>query len=272
MTKSPDDRMNSRANRRAFEHPDEDAGLHQRRQYFFEVVHRLEPRVSAELMDEPLKLYRPMFNAAVSRSPSQSGLGWRWWESAPTWSTFKFATESHDPPEALCLRDLLLRWSHKWRLEDDWCLEAAVETLAEWSAEGDDPEPRPLYYLGTQMIEIPFNEEELRFSFSHRGWSPTLETWETAKEWIDDGYREALKEYKERVERLSRERGLVPVRQTKHRVGDHMEWLARVVLDEDEYDRIAADHGSITRQAVSKAVRMQAREIGLESIPELRSS
>lgn len=272
MAKASDDGTTSRTNRRAFEHPGEVGGLHQRRQYFFEVVHRMEPRVSADLMGEPLALYRPLFEAALDRLPPDSGLGWRWSDAVPTWSTFKYATESHDPLEALRLRDLLLRWSHKWRLEDEWCLEAAVQTLAQWSAEGDNPVPRPLYYLGAQMIEISFNEEELRFSFSHRGWFPTLETWETAKEWIDDGYREALKKYKKRVERLSRDAGLVPVRQTRNRAGDHMEWLVRVVLHQDEYECIAAGYDNLTRQAVSGAVKKQVRAIGLQSIPELNDS
>lgn len=246
---------------RAFENPGDDASVDEARQRFFHAFHHVEPRVTGDLMSEPLTLYRPIYQAWRTRTDRYTGWSFGMlWGSLPGWEHFKHAT-SRDPTEHRRLRDLLLTWSKKWRLTDEWCLQAAVETLADLSGDGDDPAPRPLYSLGTGMVELPFPEDALRFTFSSRGWEPTLESWSSAKDWIEDAFRRELQAYKEHVEAMARDAGLSQPSQPRDRGDDHMKWLARVVIDEDSYSLIARESGK-TRQAVSKAVRKQAAAMG----------
>lgn len=247
---------------RAFEHPGEDAGIHEARERFFHALHRVEPRVTGDLTGEPLMLYRPIYQAWRAKTDRYTGwfLGMEF-GSLPGWSHFEYAT-SRDPESHRWLRDLLLKWSRKWRLTDGWCLEAAVETLADLSADDDDPPaPRPLFYLGQRAVELPFGEDALRFSFSRRGWEPTLESWGTAKDRLKDAFERELQAYKVRVAAMASEAGLVKPPQPRDRGHDHMKWLARVVIDEDSYSLIARESGT-SRQAVSEAVQKQAAACG----------
>jgi len=248
---------------RAFERPGEDAGLHAGRGVFFEVLHRLQPRVTGDLMGEPLALYRPLFAAAIDHLPVDTRRwSWRYCESYPMWDTFRYASE-FDPPEAHRIRDLLNRWARKWNLGDEWCLEAAVETLAQMSAAEGDPEPEPLYYVDQVGVECPFREDELDFDFHHPGWrSPTLTDWGSAEGDIDAAYARFKMAYKERVERLCREEGLVPVRRTRHRASDHFEWLVLCTVEREHFREVARDR-KVSEQAVGKAVKRLASLIDL---------
>ncbi len=247
---------------RAFEHPAEDAGVHEARERFLHAVHRVQPGVSRDLMGEPLALYRPIYRAWEARRPA--GQGWSMaldWGGLPGWTYFKYAIAEHDPPAYVELRDALLKWSGWWRLVDDWCLEATVETLA--SLSGDDaPTPGPLYYLGARMIEMPFPEEATRFSFQCRGWQPTLENWETAREWIEEAFQSALAAHKDCLEALARAEGLITPRRPRDRAGDHLEWLARYVVGRETTQEIADAEG-ISRQAVDKAIAGAEHKIDL---------
>jgi len=248
---------------RAFERPGEDAGVHGGRGLFFAAVHQVEPRVVRDLMGEPLALYRPLFEAALAHLPEDRRTWgrWRYAEAHPGWDTFRYAVPTSSP-EVRQLRDLLLRWSRKWRLGDAWCLAAAVDTLADLSAAGDAAEPGPLSYPWATMIEIPFSDAEMRFTFSDRGWSPTLVRWERFEGWLDDAYERAKRDYKERIEALCRDEGLVAVTPRRQRKGDHFDWLARSQVGRDTYSEIARAVGT-TRQGVSKAVKAAAASIGL---------
>jgi hypothetical protein len=271
MSSLPEDMLRRALAGRAYEAPGEDVDVHAARALFFQAVHRIEPRVSRELMDEPLALYRPIFEAELASIPEDQRPEWRAFAAFPHWSAIVSASE-RDPKELHELRTALLHWAHKWRLEDDWCLEAAAETLADLSAAGDDAEPQALHYLGTPMIKSPFAKSDLRFEFSHGGWSPTLTTWEDAAKSIDWHFREAKKAYRERIEALCRERGLQPVRGTRVRTGDHFEWVAQFQVDRALWTEIADDETKrlkaqgkpgVTADAVAKAVREKARLIGL---------
>jgi hypothetical protein len=263
---------------RAFESPDEDVGVHAAREMFFRAVHRVNPRVVGSLMAESLPLYRPLFEAGLAQVPEQKRHWWRTFDWYPSWGRFKYASE-RDPVEVRRLRELLPEWADRWRLwvvdpEDDWCLEAAIETLALMSAAGDKAKPDPLYYLGSRMIEIPFSDAERRFEFSHAGWVPTLQGWEVAEARLDASFMRAKKAYKERMQRMSGERGLKAVRGIRDRKGDHFEWLALyqvgrerwVWIAEEETKRLASvgDPTGVTADAIAKAVRGKAKLIGLK--------
>ena len=266
MSRLPEDMLRRALAGRAYEAPGEDANVHAARALFFQAVHRIEPRVARELMDKPLALYRPIFEAGLAGIPEDQRPEWRAFDTFLHWDTIVSASE-RDPKELHELRNLLLKWSRKWRLQDDWCLEAAAETLADFSAAGDAAELQPLHYLGTPMIERPFTDCDLRFEFSSRGWSPTLTSWKEAEALMDERYQDAKQAYRERIEALCRERGLQPVRGTRVRTGDHFEWVARfqvgrelwTEIADDETERLYADgKPGVTGDAVAEAVREKA--------------
>lgn len=254
---------------RAFERPDETASVHEARERFFQAVNRVEPRVSNDLMGEPLALYRPIYRERIARHSTERWLGWGFamlWGWLPGWNHFEYATDAHDPPSHVQLRELLLKWSKRWRLQDAWCLESAVETLAMMSASDDDPPQTPLYYLGTRMIELPFAEDETAFSFHSHGWEPTLEGWGLAAQRITDKFNRELQAYRKHVENLARDEGLVQTRGTRIRKGDPLEWLARYVVGWETSEEIAASVG-VSRQAVDSARDRTKRLIGL-TVPD----
>jgi len=129
------------------------------------------------------------------------------------------------------------------------------------SAAGDSPEPEPLYYLGTRMVDIPFREDETRFTFFDRGWSPTLEDWQLAAEKLDRAYRLARSD-RERMVRLCQAEGLIEVPDSRTGKGDYFEWLACFQVGRESYSEIARDAG-IKHQAVSQAVKARAALIAL---------
>src|SRR5215217_87785 len=271
MGSVPEDMLRRALAGRAYEAPGEDAAVHAARALFFQAVHRIKPGVVSALMNKPLALYRPIFEAGLAGVPEDQRPEWRALDTFLHWDTIVSASE-HDPEELRQLRAALLDWAHRWRLEDDWCLEAAAETLADLSAAGDGAEAQPLHYLGTPMSKRPFTDRELRFEFSSRGWSPTLTSWEEAQKWMDECYEDAKQAYREHIIGLCRERGLQPVRGAKVRAGDHFEWVARfqvgwelwTEIAQVETERLKAQgKRGVTGDAVAKAVQEKARLLGL---------
>lgn len=284
MARVPNSPRRRMPSRRGFQRPGDDHAKHETRELFFRAVHEVSPRVTGELIDNALPLYRPLFDAAVTRLPEERRFLWRTALIVPSWPSMKYASDA-GPPVLRQLRDYLLEWQSWWRLREDescgeeWCLVAAVETLAELSDEGDNPKPKPLHYLGQRMIDIPFRDDELRFdfSFSHPGWSPTLEGWTATREragedwgapfdriWDDllRAARAALVDYKTRIDALAREEGLEVPTALRDRTHDHLTWLARCTTGREHFSEVARDD-EVSTTAVGKAVHLQARMIGL---------
>lgn len=245
MTSIYDDMVRRVYANRAYENPDERIAMHAAREIFLRTVHRLEPRVAGDLMGEPLDLYR-----CLLESPDP------WLAQSAIVGVF----ENH-PPEARRLRELIGHWRWRWRLEDDWCLRAVGETLRLVAA-GYHSGDGPLVYPNASLSEEPFEDDELRFEFNHAGWQPTIDDWQSAERMIDRAFREVKKAYRQRVEAMCREAGLVKVARTRIRAGDHFEWLARHVACRENWVEIAAGAG-VTDDAVSGAVEAKAALIEL---------
>src|SRR5215217_1398177 len=142
MTSVNDDNLNLLG--RAFEVPGQDVGVQQARSLFFHAVHRVNPGVTAELMGEPLDMFRslvPLLEPGLwtNEMPPPQKVGSRYVTPArgalrPFWEVLKSATQ-HDPKEFHQLRDRLRQWADRWRLwsadpVDDWCLDFAADALA----------------------------------------------------------------------------------------------------------------------------------------------
>lgn len=250
---------------RAFEEADETINVSAGRALFFHAVHRMAPQVVGDLMGEPLRLYRPIFAASMESLPPERRGWWKAFGWFPGWGHIHHANQ-HDPPEIHRLRRLLIEWGDKWGLADDWCLTAAVETLAVLSAAGEDAMPAPIYYPGAEMVKMPFSDSELELVFRHRGWSPTIERWEVAEERIREGFDQALRGYRERVERLCDQEGLSRVMETRRRGIDRWDCLAAQQVLGKTYDKIGEElsaEGDESVEAIGRKVRAARRLIGL---------
>lgn len=261
---------------RGLEHPDEDATKHEARWRFLQAVHRVQPRVSGDLMGEPLDLFRPILEQAIARLPVEHRDTWRFRNVEPTWIWFKHAGAGQEQhyPGSLRLRSLLLHWGRLWRLKDEWLLEAAVETLVHYCIDHDPPALMPLSYSRHMMpITDPFDDEDIRFTFDpDDGWTASIESWTAARDRLTASFNRALSAYHERVEAMYQEEGFGPPVGSRLRGGDHYEWLARYVIEGVEtYDEIGC-RDDVTRQAVSPAVKDKAALIGLTLPPERQKS
>jgi hypothetical protein len=269
----------------AFEISGEDVSVRFARFEFFRAVHRVHPAVVDELMGEPLELFRSCQQQLMARFPAtieeRRRRGQEWPRDVlhiqatrmPYWEVLNYAGE-RDPEIFHRLRDRLLEWANRWRLwsvdpDDDWCLHAALDVLENVS-NGGVPFSTFVFASG-----VPLSEAERRFSFSDGyGWMPILEEWEDAERRLDDAYKRAKKVYKERLERVCRERGLQPVPRSRHRKGNHFEWLAQYQtrgerwawIAEEETKRLASlgDPKGVTDEAVAKAAKKKAVLIGLK--------
>jgi hypothetical protein len=258
---------------RAYEHPGETAGQHEARARFVAAVHHVEPEVSRSLMGEALTLYRPIYQAWAAQCPiGEDGRVATPWLAALDdgallgWDAIQHADPAYSPAGYLDLREALQRWAKRWRLwsttGDDWCLAAAVETLARMSAEGDDPQPGPLHYRAETLIEMPFSREETSFASNRRGWWPTLESWSDWRKRHKHAPADELADYRARIRAMATAAGLVKPRRDRQRDGNHFAWLAAYVASRATFEEIAERDG-VSRQAVAHAVKHRAKQIGL---------
>lgn len=254
--------------RRGLEHPDEGASRHEARWRFLQAVHRVQPRVSGDLMGEPLDVFRPILEQAIARLPVEHRDTWQYRGVDPAWSWFKHADAGQEQqyPGSLRLCDLLLRWGRMWRLEDEWLLDSAVETLADYCIDNDQPTLRPLSYSGLLTpVGGLCGGDELRFTFDpDDAWTPTIESWTAAKARLTASFNRALRTYQHRVEAMYQADGFVSPRGSRLRGGDHDEWLGWYVVERQTYIEIAdSASAGVTSQAVSAAVKEKAELIGL---------
>jgi hypothetical protein len=91
--------------------PDEYSKIRFLREEFLNAVARYEPKVCETLYGEPLILFGRLHR-------EQQTLDWE-----------KFGIAA-DHPSGAAVIDSLLNWSRDWRLDADWCREAAYESLA----------------------------------------------------------------------------------------------------------------------------------------------
>lgn len=173
-------------------------------------------------------------------------------------------------PTALLCRSLLA-WARKWHLEPEWCLDAAVSTMWDWSML-----PSSLETLDWQQGEggwmVPTHEEERRFVFEHAGWEPTYDYRAKIKQEIEQAFKKQLEDYLERIESLVEHRGYVRTKSKTKR--EHFEWLACFHVAEMSFEEIndkfrppngpdRLEHLSDDTKAIRKAVNEPARFISL---------
>jgi hypothetical protein len=160
------------------------------------------------------------------------------------------------------MRVELLSWSEKWNLVDDWCLEAAVETLAGWAVDPQALQDSDMHFRPFAQMAPMLGIEGDRFTFTHPGWQPTLRRWSDVKKEMEAAFRHRLAEYEAIIRQAADDEGWVLTHETRLRKGDPMDWVVLRVLDALPYGDIA-DQVGVTRQRVEKQVPMIAGIMGL---------
>lgn len=276
----------------AYQWADGHAARADARRRFLAAVESIEPRVFAELAELP-------FAAFASATEIVDPGDLKDWGDVIEWRETLVALAAEEPSgqegadsarliearrsegaerEALSsLIEALGRWGKAWRLDDGWCLDWALDTIAQWHRE-------PRWRDGRHLVGEPWGgvllvgEEDRRFRFDHPGWEPTSDTRTEAAGWIRAAFERDLAAYLDRVEALATERGYIPTPEKRPRYDptdadawrrrDPFAWLARVQIDDESCAAIGREAG-ISERAVQQEVDRLAALIGLARTPRV---
>ena len=146
-------------------------------------------------------------------------------------------------------REALTTWSEKNGLSDSWAIDVAIETLAYWQGHAGD---FWVYPNAGKGYLSPF-DEEVRLS-----WDPTVETWTD----FNRRARAALEGYRTRTKDIAKRDGFQPV---PRRNLEHLDWLVSWQVKKLSRPEIA-DRANVTPDAVKKATKRLAKEMGLKTL------
>jgi hypothetical protein len=219
-------RRTARKGRAAYYEPrDSNLLLNNWRAFFLETVKKFEPKVLEDLSREPLRLFLNSGLGDPNIDARQFFDIWRRLKSE-SWHRFR---DVRGP--VLWFRQKLWEWGDRWKLNEEWCLDAAFHTLSDWA---HDPESVSelswslMIYAGGYVI-TPIPSED-KFSFEHYGWELTkYPTREKFEELIRAAFEKALKAYCDRIEEEAPKYGYVIVPPPKFARKPHLpfEWLVR---------------------------------------------
>jgi hypothetical protein len=160
----------------------------------------------------------------------------------------------------------LSAWAKRHRLDDDWCVRAAVAAMAEWSASSKPPAKnavdvvyRLVKGMREQLREVPPTAPSeavgLSWGIGGRSFSSTV------KRSVVDRVRAR----RTRIARTVRKRGFSPAVRALRR---HFDWTVRYQIEGKSFGEIAETPGqTVSARAVEKAVKALAQKIGLQLRP-----
>ncbi len=233
---------------------------------------KLKPRIRAavsalqnqvdEAFDPALEEIQAEYDSPVMQAVRISGLTmnvWSWYRTAPQGpNTLRSELESE-----------IREWARKYRIEADWVINTAIESVNQWfrdPAQEERKRPLPLSVgmLGTLSPE----DSEFRFRLPH-AWEPTSDLPAEVRERIKGAFKKALNDWMIKTQNLVKELGF---KETKKRsqLEKHIDWLIRQrVLDQgsteiakkDIPDK-AADRARVT---VDEGIDSASKLIGFNS-------
>ncbi len=234
--------------RAAYEQPDDDQARTNLRLGFLRAVRDHAPEVLADLAGEPLARYRP-----VQQFDRDNHL----------YQELELEADILHHPLFQPFWESLRAWGHRWNLVADWCLQRALLTLREWTWWPEDANQDDWGHMGILTL-LAIAPQECCLVFGHWGWHPELTTWSAAEREIREDFEAYLATYREGMERLARERGLVPA--PAKRTAEHYEWLVLYQVKGLSYYQIA-QRACRERQTVTDGVKSTAALIGLPLRP-----
>lgn len=242
------------------------------RGFFLEVVDLCEPQVLKELGKEPLRSFleldwtrlKPDWPCIESAEDSERkdlpDLGWIWIHLvAGDW-------ERHPDERLIQFRRDLWEWAERWKLSEDWCLRAALDSVAEWAIRTPRARSRPSWALSIHTLAVETTSWVIGpdFTFSHHGWDVLWVNREEHEEGVRLKFEAALKEYCDKVEQLALSQGYEPVQgwSTKHKPNLPLEWLVRYrmqgwkISDINKHYYPNSDNRSAIRSGINEAAAL----------------
>jgi hypothetical protein len=262
MSKRESNKASRKSRTVTYEPRSSDISQNRRRADFLEKVRECEPRVLVELSQTPLQYFRQ----AGLDHPDIDARGY-----SHVWARLK---SEHWPrinqTPLLWLRRILWDWGERWKLDEGWCLEAAFETLTDWSRDERLASERSwsiMIYAGGYVVS-PIPGEDI-FSFERHGWDLTRHSTRMRyEEFIRAEFEDALKAYCDQIEKAAPEYGYVEVSPPKHSLKPHLpvEWLVRYRVQGWKVKQIN-DHyyKSDNRNTIRKGINEAAKALGFPS-------
>jgi hypothetical protein len=188
-----------------------------------------------------------------------------------TWAILKsdhwHRTHSKGAP-FLWLRRTLWEWGEQWKLNEEWCLKAAFDTLLDWAYDSERASELSwslMIYAGGYVVS-PISGEDT-FSFENQGWQ--LTTYRTRKEYEDfirAAFEAALKAYCDRIEEAAPLHGYVEVPPLKHSGKPELpfEWLVRYRVQRWSINKISNHYypNSENRRHIREGINEAASLVG----------
>jgi hypothetical protein len=241
-----------------YEPADSDLSLNSRRAVFLDTVKKCEPKALEDLSREPLRFF---LNAGLGHPTINVRLYFDIWRRLKS-ENWHRARDFRAP--VLWFRRKLWDWADRWKLNEEWCLDAAFHTLSDWA---HDPELASelswslmIYVGGYTITPIPGED---KFSFQNHGWELTrYPTRQSYEEFIRAAFEKSLKAYCDEIEKEAPRYGYVIVPPTKFSRKPHLpyEWLVRFrvqgwtlyKINKEYYPNSSADNRARIKEGINE--------------------
>lgn len=170
------------------------------------------------------------------------------------------------------LEDALCRWSERFNLTDEWCLDHALQTLAHWVSSGELENFDWQYKLKSYDFEES-NGDGIR-TFKYLAWNPEADTWSSYKQRTEKALAEELANYRKQVEQSVKASKQYIAREKTS--GEHYKWLIYFQIEGLTVEGVIIKyqlkgHRIPSRSSVSEAIYSLASLIDLTPHTEIKS-
>ena len=178
------------------------------------------------------------------------------------------ATDKLESSDRL-FQEALENWADKHYLSESWITQHAEMTLAAWSVSPSTAEHQEWGAFTGGAEWIRFSDAEVRAP-TPPPWHPQHERWNDYRRRVGNWFRDALVEYRSKIEELAIAKGLERAPSKRGIMPDRdFAWLVRWQVLGWSYSRIGGVHHKPT--TVRKALQRTAKQIGLRLHPARRS-
>lgn len=224
---------------------------------FLETVRKCESKVLEELSNEPLRFFM------------QAGWGdinLQAWAYHQIWTNLNLELwHTVNDPRFIQFRRVLWEWGEHWRLNHEWCLKAAFDTLTDWARYPDTVSELAwsLMIHAGGYVATPIPETE-SFSFECSGWDIIFSERADFEKAIRLRFEAKLKEYCDQIEKAALLSGYEATPSLKHKRKplQPIEWLVRYKVQQwnlseiNRYYYPTSDNRNTIRKGINKAASL----------------
>jgi hypothetical protein len=202
---------------------------------FFQAVDRWVPRVFEELLWEVYPAFK--------EHPWRTDVQWRHF----------WAFDARDPDNL----PQLIRWAGGWNVAVSWFFRLTLNTLDTWAMlEPTQPEHFWRHKSGDGGATFAaVSDKDARNAVELPSWDMYWESWETFEPKMDAAYAEYKRQYRERIEELTRASGAKAGE--VRRAPEHLDWMVWYQIDglsrEQIAERLAEDRKDLPPEEAAKA-------------------